>query len=173
MQNDLNFQWFSSLNIADLHNRLWQHVDKTETCWIWRNSSNNAYHAALYRHCQILAHRLVWMLVNGEIPSGKLVCHTCDVRACVRPSHLFLGTYSDNARDAGAKGHLKGGSSSVKGARKSNNTTLNKLQVKEIRATYNGKRGEQAELAKRFNVSQATICRVIKKQHWKWVDDEL
>lgn len=50
------------------------------------------------------AHRLAWYLANGEIPKGMYVCHTCDVKACIRPDHLFLGTPSDNQQDAVKKG---------------------------------------------------------------------
>ena len=27
------------------------------------------------------------------------ICHRCDVRSCVNPDHLFLGTASDNTQD--------------------------------------------------------------------------
>lgn len=34
---------------------------------------------------------------------GKIVCHRCDVRNCVRPDNLFLGTPKDNSSDMVAK----------------------------------------------------------------------
>jgi hypothetical protein len=34
------------------------------------------------------------------------VLHRCDVKACVRPDHLFLGNQSDNLSDAALKGRL-------------------------------------------------------------------
>jgi hypothetical protein len=43
-------------------------------------------------------------IANGPILEGVLVCHSCDNRRCCRPSHLFGGSYEDNARDMGRKG---------------------------------------------------------------------
>jgi len=40
---------------------------------------------------------------------GKDVCHTCDVRLCCNPAHLFIGTRSDNVADCVAKGRYSNG----------------------------------------------------------------
>jgi hypothetical protein len=50
------------------------------------------------------AHRIAWILSHGPIPDGMYICHHCDTKACVRPSHLFVGTAADNTHDAMEKG---------------------------------------------------------------------
>ena len=49
-------------------------------------------------------HRLSWELTYGKIPENKLVCHKCDVKLCVNPEHLFVGTSKDNTQDMIRKG---------------------------------------------------------------------
>lgn len=45
------------------------------------------------------AHRLAWQIEHGDVPSGMLVCHSCDNNPCFNPTHLFLGTIGDNNHD--------------------------------------------------------------------------
>lgn len=90
---------------AALVRRFWSQVEKTETCWLWIGNR----HAIGYGRCGVdgthaAAHRVAWELTNGPIPDGMFCLHTCDVRACVRPAHLFLGTQADNMQDMVAKG---------------------------------------------------------------------
>jgi hypothetical protein len=75
-------------------------------CWIWtRGLTHNGYGAFLVkRNPHARAHRWAWMLFRGPIPIGLFVLHKCDVRRCVNPDHLFLGTARDNTTDAINKG---------------------------------------------------------------------
>jgi Autographiviridae endonuclease len=55
------------------------------------------------------AHRLAYSLAIGPIPEGCLICHHCDQRLCINPSHLFAGSPADNTQDAIAKGRIQRG----------------------------------------------------------------
>lgn len=87
--------------------RFWSKVDTSGECWRWLGSKNShGYGDLRIGGIHKLAHRAAWEFENGTIPSGLFVCHHCDVRDCVRPDHLFLGTNSQNMRDAWKKGRL-------------------------------------------------------------------
>jgi hypothetical protein len=83
--------------------RFWARVEKLSTgCWEWsgfRNLARGGYGYVEGRR----AHRVAWELANGPIPEGLHVCHRCDNPPCCNPSHLWLGTDLDNARDKIAK----------------------------------------------------------------------
>jgi len=89
--------------------RFWAKVDKSageDACWLWTaRTSDGGYGRFNAISTQgIQAHRYAWEQVNGPIPKGLLVCHTCDNPPCCNPAHLFLGTNTDNARDRDRKG---------------------------------------------------------------------
>jgi hypothetical protein len=89
----------------DAQARFWSRIPRTTGCWEWKAGCfDNGYGAFKSQGKQYHAHRLVWELTRGKIPSGLLVCHKCDNPRCCNPEHLFLGTVSDNAKDAVAKG---------------------------------------------------------------------
>lgn len=102
-------------------NDFWNRVDKHPgVCWEWMGASNSSeknrnYGSTMYQGRKYLAHRLAWILTNGEIPSGLVVCHSCDNPSCVNPSHLFLGTQADNVRDCVEKGRMDRGPTCKRG----------------------------------------------------------
>lgn len=80
------------------------YVPVTESgCWLWVKYGV-LYGYMYFRGVQTGAHRVSWVLHNGEIPPGLVVRHKCDTPRCVNPSHLELGTVKDNAEDMVKRG---------------------------------------------------------------------
>jgi HNH endonuclease/helix-turn-helix resolvase-like protein len=146
----------------------WKLVRKMPSgCWEWQGLCNESGYGIVYairltgvRKCR--AHRAAWILKHGQIPKGKHVLHKCDNPPCVRPSHLFLGTHVDNMRDASRKGRLV----SVPGELRAN-SKLDRKKARNIRELYSAGTYSQRELAAKFQVSRATIVRVLVGTHWK------
>lgn len=56
-----------------------------------------------------LAHRVAWEIVNGPVPEGHELHHTCGETLCVNVDHLHLVTRSEHQRIHRRKSHCKHG----------------------------------------------------------------
>ena len=88
-----------------------ERIPVDNACWIWTGSLSRGYgHVYIGKRnnkdYSKRAHRFSWELHKGQIPKELEVCHKCDVRCCVNPDHLFLGTRKDNMQDCSKKGRF-------------------------------------------------------------------
>lgn len=95
-------------------------------CTLWLGAlSANGHGRMKIRGRWESPHRVSYEEARGPIPTGLFVCHRCDVRSCINPDHLFLGTHAANMADMKAKGRA----AKPLGAAK-----LTRAQVETIRA---------------------------------------
>jgi len=144
--------------------RYWAKIDKRglEDCWLWTAHTAKGYGQISVAQGRrvILAHRVAYFLGHGVDPAPFLVCHTCDVRNCCNPAHLWLGTNTDNMRDA----VLKGRRDSIFVSRPSK---LKESDVIEIRKLHASGLWLYRELATKFGVAYGHIYEIVKRERWK------
>lgn len=133
-------------------------VKTIEECWEWKGAFRGKYGVFKINKKAIDSHRVSYMLFKGNIPEKMYVCHACDNTKCVNPNHLFLGTHSDNMKDAFNKGRLNIPTKSrfVKGHRAINSALSNSL-VLNIKESLIHRTMTLKNIAKQFNVSYQTI----------------
>lgn len=143
-------------------------------CWIWTGCvQSNGYARVNIGNRKIIgAHRASYMAFNGDIPDGADVCHKCDVRNCVNPDHLFIGTRKENMEDCVKKGRqAKRGPDGKLPPMHGENTNFHKLkehQVIEIRNMIdNGVK--KKDIAVMFGVSVDNIRRIARRDTWRHI----
>lgn len=143
---------------------IFQHHKEDENgCWIWQGATGSEGYGLISRQgMRGKAHRFYYQHYVGAIPDGLHVLHKCDVRLCVNPAHLFLGTNLDNIADREAKGRNILPPMGEKHAR----AKLREAQVLEIRRRCAA--GElRGHLAKEFGLHFSTVDALVKGKNWK------
>lgn len=170
--------------------RFWDKVQKRSFgCWEWIGSKILTGYGTVgvgpaKARKIVYAHRLSYEIHFGPIPLGLFVCHHCDNPSCVNPAHLFLGTNSDNLKDAvrkgrhGSKTHPEriacgdrnGKFTKPEATPRGSNhgmAILDEDKVRAIRLLFESQ--TRRELALQFGVSIPTIKAIVLRRIWKHV----
>lgn len=159
------------------HERFVKKVNKTDCCWNWTGSKSGSGYGQFWNGAKTIpAH---WFLLDEHPKNGKEACHHCDNRLCVRPSHIFIGTRSDNMKDMVKKRRHNtspGAFAMLKVRRICNGETNHQsvlsdsdaATIKAIGAGY----GRGVAVAKKFGVSQTVVSGIWKAQRWSHVQPD-
>ena len=142
---------FSRLPLAD---RFWAKVVKTDSCWLWVGAKGERGYGRIWSNGKTTAAaREAWELAYGPISTGLYALHHCDNPPCVRPSHLFLGDYSENQFDCLRKGRHP-------------NAKVTLLMAAEIRRLYATGKWSYPSLGRRFGITFQLIGKIVKGKTW-------
>jgi hypothetical protein len=155
-----------SVPIAERFLKFLPSVLDDDECWEWQGSRLKAGYGKILDgppdHKTLLAHRVSWELHNSApIPKGMLVCHSCDNPCCVNPSHLYIGSHSDNAADKALRDRCR----PVRGEQ-NGRSKLTAEQIKQIRLA--GEAGVlQSTIAADYGVSRQAIHLILVRKNWR------
>ena len=149
--------------------RFWSKVDKTSSsvyykgtrCWEWTGAKNSSkYGCVRIKKKKYYVHRVSYKMKYGPIPKNMCICHHCNIRLCVNPEHLFIGTHTDNMKDASKKERL--------GKIKGSEIVQAKLTEAQIPAIRKDPRSEKY-IARDYGVSKSNIGFIKRRHTWKHV----
>lgn len=157
--------------------RFWSKVDQSGECWLWTAGRSHGLYGMFSvsrdkRQRHLGAHRVAYELTYGPLGAGLLACHRCDTPACVRPDHLFPGTYADNMHDMIAKGRAITARQVGRPGEQNANAKLSDDDVRTILDLARGKQATQRQIAKRFGVSAVLISKICRGRIWRHISAE-
>jgi len=113
--------------VCNVREKILKNIEKTEKdCWLYKKSTSGEYSKLRWEGKWHSAHRISYEAFVGPIPKSKWVCHKCDIPKCVNPVHLFIGSASDNRKDAVKKKRIPMGE-------QNHFTKFTDVQVEEMR----------------------------------------
>lgn len=155
-------------------------IGNADECWLWLHACDrDGYGQYSMGNWGRRAHRYAYEIVYGPIPDGFLVCHSCDIPACVNPAHLWVGTPKDNALDRNRKGRGRYLFGDDHPARKHpenlargeqcGNSKLTADQVREIRQRYLAVGISMVKLGMIYGITGEVVHGIVHRRYWKHI----
>lgn len=142
----------------------WSRVDKRgeDECWNWTGKAHHAfgYGVLTIGGKYVSSHRRAYELSYGPIPPKMSVLHKCDNPQCCNPTHLYLGTEADNARDR--KLHHRNAN---RHGSKNPQAKLLESQIPTIRRLASSGLSNR-KIAGQFGVSHSAINCIVRGETW-------
>lgn len=151
--------------------------ERPDGCRLWQGLRSAAGYGRLWFDGRmVLAHRAAWRAAHGTWPAARLVVmHRCDVRACVNPEHLELGTQAKNVQDCIGRGRANRARGDRSGSRqhpesrpRGERNSGARLTESDVHAIRSGSLSLSA-LAERYGVARSTIVRIRSRRSWRHI----
>lgn len=129
--------------------------------WLWQRSTWNGYGRMVRRGVSMPAHVFSFLAHGGTRNDGEQINHTCHIRNCVNPAHLYSGTQKDNMRDmrsAGRSRILRGSDNGM--------SKIDAQAAIEIRES----RDPARHVAARHGVSMSLVYAIRRGRVWRHVE---
>jgi hypothetical protein len=142
---------------------------ETAGCWLWTGTQGRKGYGIFHftRRQRVYAHRYALERKLGRpLEHGKNACHTCDVRLCVNPEHLYEGTPKQNTRDAIVRGRFV--MPPVHLGERNRESKLTESQIIYLREAV-GAGASARSLALAAGLNPSTVQRIVSGKAWKHV----
>lgn len=140
--------------------RFMSHLEKTDSCWFWKGKISKSGYGVF--NSKDAAHRTAYRLFNGEIPLTMNVCHSCDVKSCVNPEHLWIGSTKENMQDMVIKDRNPRGE-------EVHCSKLKNKDISEIRKLFKNNY-TQSKIARLYGVTQSNIYYIVRNLSWTHIN---
>ena len=157
-----------SLYLERFYSRIY--INPDNKCWEWMGAKDSAGYGSMYVHCRMqrTQHLALKFFEDIIVPKNLVLMHLCHNKICCNPSHLEIGTYSDNIKMDFRDGRRRYTGFCEHPGEKNVNAKLKAEDIPKIRERR--KNGESyVSIAKSFNVDRTAIGFICRGQTWRHI----